>query len=672
MDEQAATEQRARFSGSAGISSSGEFEITPITAGEALGHDLFVSADVLRDSTDLLDGVECFVDHIERIGQRHSVHDLGGVCYAPVFDEALQGPRTRLKTVGPSGPLVAALGREMLQDGAPKPKIGFSADVIFTVDRDRKITRILRYISIDLVFDPARGGMFLRALNSAQSATLLKGESAMSDQPTPAPAPTAAPNADVEAVRTLLQVQQEQAKIAQEMEQARQVRAQMCAYLLDAGLGASGLPAASQTAVRKQFANRVFDATELNQAIADQRTLISELTAGDAVAGLPRAREMFDSRDQIQAAVDDLLGAQRDEEHKNLKVAKLSGIRELYHGLTGDLDFHGGYFAERARFQHTTATFPSLVKNALNKAVAEHWKEYGRAGYSWWEKIATIEHMDSLNNVTWIVTGTIGELPEVSEGAEYTELQTGDGEEVSTFKKYGGYIGITLEMIDRDDTRKVRAIPRELANAAIRKISKLTAAIFSAATYTGPTLADTGVLFNNTAVTTKGGHANLTATALGTDYTAWNALSLLVYNQPMLVRNDTGYYGAGDKQAINPSICLVNRTLEPQAQALFMPRWEAGNWVGSIPSAGGHEWGGKVEPVTVPEIASTTWWAGTVDPKLVPGVMIGERFGIRPEIYVAGDESSPAMFANDESRIKVRHFLAVGVADFRPLARGNA
>ena len=47
--------------------------------------------------------------------------------------------------------------------------------------------------------------------------------------------------------------------------------------------------------------------------------------------------------------------------------------------------------------------------------------------------------------------------------------------------------------------------------------------------------------------------------------------------------------------------------------------------------------------------------------------MIGERFGIMPEIFVAGDETSPAVFMNDESRIKVRHFLAVGVADFRPL-----
>ena len=51
--------------------------------------------------------------------------------------------------------------------------------------------------------------------------------------------------------------------------------------------------------------------------------------------------------------------------------------------------------------------------------------------------------------------------------------------------------------------------------------------------------------------------------------------------------------------------------------------------------------------------------------------MIGERFGIMPEIFVAGNETDPAVFMNDESRIKVRHFVAVGVCDFRPLHKEN-
>ena len=45
--------------------------------------------------------------------------------------------------------------------------------------------------------------------------------------------------------------------------------------------------------------------------------------------------------------------------------------------------------------------------------------------------------------------------------------------------------------------------------------------------------------------------------------------------------------------------------------------------------------------------------------------------GLVPQVFVAGSESDPAMFANDESRIKVRHFVAVGVADFRALYKSN-
>ena len=42
-----------------------------------------------------------------------------------------------------------------------------------------------------------------------------------------------------------------------------------------------------------------------------------------------------------------------------------------------------------------------------------------------------------------------------------------------------------------------------------------------------------------------------------------------------------------------------------------------------------------------------------------------------PEIFIAGDEKSPAVFMNDEHRLKVRHFLACWVNDFRPLHKSN-
>ena len=111
----------------------------------------------------------------------------------------------------------------------------------------------------------------------------------------------------------------------------------------------------------------------------------------------------------------------------------------------------------------------------------------------------------------------------MAEGAEYTELVVGDSPETGTFYKYGGYIPLTLELIDRDETRKLAAYPQELANAALRKISGLVAAIFTDNSDVGPTLADTGALFNATAVTTAGGHANLLTTALAS--AEWEVVS---------------------------------------------------------------------------------------------------------------------------------------------------
>ena len=43
-----------------------------------------------------------------------------------------------------------------------------------------------------------------------------------------------------------------------------------------------------------------------------------------------------------------------------------------------------------------------------------------------------------------------------------------------------------------------------------------------------------------------------------------------------------------------------------------------------------------------------------------------------PEIYIADNQTSGALFERDEIRIKARHFLSVLVADHRPLYKSNA
>jgi hypothetical protein len=612
------------------------YEILFIHEGQANGFTF--SRQVLQESAALWENASVFVDH-SFWGQ--SVRDLGGVLSNAAWSEEFGGLTAELTPAGPSKEIIVELANIMLVQGLT-PDVGFSADVLLTADATGNVTRILKPLSVDLVIDPAFASKFIRVLNS-------KGVREMEPIKPAPPQPVA--GADENAVH--------------------ETRTILNALVLDTALGLSELSDKSKAAIRASFKTaQVITPADIQAAIQAMRDANAEANAGAEIKGPARASSMFNSDDQIKAAVDDLVGAPREKGAENLQVAKFTGLKEAYVSMTGDRGLTGGYFRDRIQFQHTTASFPALVASALNKALVREWEQLGRAGYDWWQKIVAVEHFENLNDIRWNMLGTVASIPTVAEGAEYTELQLGDNVETSAFVKKGGYVGLTLETIDRDDGRKLRQVPRELAFAGLREISALVAALFTDATGTGPLLADGGRLFNATAVTTLTGHANLLTAALGTDFSKWDLAAAAMYNQPMLVKNATGFYGTGKKMAIEPKYCLVPRALKAAAEALFIPRW-AGTVDAAIAATGGPTYGGFVEPITVPEWTSATNWAAVADPRVMPGIMIGERFGLVPQIFVAGGENDPAMFANDESRIKVRHFIAVGIADWRPLHKTN-
>jgi hypothetical protein len=178
-------------------------------------------------------------------------------------------------------------------------------------------------------------------------------------------------------------------------------------------------------------------------------------------------------------------------------------------------------------------------------------------------------------------------------------------------------------------------------------------------------MADTGALFNATAVTTLGGHANLLTTALSA--AEWEVVGNAMYSQPMLIAQEAGFYGTGSQMALDPRYCLVPRELRLTAMKILYPSWENAADIHSENLQ--QQRLGDV--VVVPEWTDNCDWAAVVDPALVPGIVVGERFGLMPEIFIAGSELSPAVFMNDEHRIKVRHFVAVLVQDFRPLHKSN-
>jgi hypothetical protein len=135
----------------------------------------------------------------------------------------------------------------------------------------------------------------------------------------------------------------------------------------------------------------------------------------------------------------------------------------------------------------------------------------------------------------------------------------------------------------------------------------------------------------------------------------------------MLIKNASGVYGSGPALAINPRFLLVPRTLQLTGMKILYPSLENAATIYSENMQRGQP--GDV--ITVPEWTDPTNWAAVCDPVLAPAIFVGERFGLLPEIFIAGDDLSPAVFTNDEHRLKVRHFLAVWVNDFRPLHKNN-
>ena len=215
---------------------------------------------------------------------------------------------------------------------------------------------------------------------------------------------------------------------------------------------------------------------------------------------------------------------------------------------------------------------------------------------------------------------------------------------------------MTLELIDRDDVSKLRTYPRKLANAQVRKISSLIASIFTSNANMGPVMADNYNVFE------APHHGNLGSTALSV--TEWELARSAIFNQSMLVAGGE----TAPKLAIDPRYLLVPRTKRLAAYRILYPdlAYEANMFSNNMQQ---QTWG---DVVCVPEWTDAFKWAAVCDPAVAPAIILGERFGIKPEIFVAGDDMSPAMFSNDEVRLKVRSFLSVFVADYRPMYKENA
>lgn len=614
-------------------------EVLAMRAGEANG--LRYPADVLEASVlaGLWRGAAVFLDHPDaldatRAGGR-TLGDLAGVVEEAWYAD---GVHARLRLAGPKGPLVAELARQWLADreaGRTVPRIGLSADLLVLRDAGGLVRRIQQVHSLDVVFDPAAGGTFLRVLNAsggtAVSQPVTKEESRMTPSEQmlsndAAGAPEPAPTYEL----ALLQ----------------------CEHALNAALRDAGLPEAMERAVRQRFAGRLFHPQELGQAIAAQRATWAELLEAGVVKGLgeprPAARVsgMLDELDRVRLAWERALGLPIPERYRD--IPRLSGIRELYITLTGDHEFRGRLFPERALLANaTTATMTNLVADGLNKVMLQAYNRREK----WWQSIVVNRDLDRFQDMKMIRVHGFSSLSTVNEGAAYTEVSWDDVMETAGIAKKGNYIGITLEMIMADDMDAVRTIPTLLGSAAYNTVSDMVSEVFTANAGLGPLMADGYNLFD------AAHHGNLRTAALSLEEFDNVALAMMNQTEP----------GSGRKLAAPPAFLLVPTSLRSTAITIRNST--------HIPGSGDNDinpWYQGFEVIVVPPWGDANNWAAVASPSQVEGIVMGWLFGRQePEIFVADSEVMGSMFTNDEMRIKVRWFLCVGVADYRGLHKNN-
>jgi hypothetical protein len=624
---------------------------------------LVIPADTLRRAPDLFRARPTFIDH-PGFFERPSLRNIAGITLDDATWDVDQQAITGTIRIydGQAGDVIADLLDQLLADsaaGEPVPDVGLSAVLwpkwqrLETPEGEPPLWAmqdISHVESVDFVFEPGADGRVQSALvalqalqpnptyHLAQEATMPEERSEYStDTQEPGSAPPPA-DSGPDAAEWLAALR----------------RSTVAAMIRN-----SGLPAA----VQAQLAARDYALPEdVQRAVDDQREILASLQEDDVVqiggqpprsSGIALGRT---SLEQIEAAFQALmLGVNPPE-----GVRPLSGIREFYTLVSGDFEMRGIFQPDRVYLANvTSSTMSNLTANVLNKRVVNLYQEYPQ----WWAPIVTIEDFSTLQQVRWITLGGVGELPTVAEGAAYTEMTWDDSYETATFVKKGGYLGITLEAIDKDDTARLRAAPRALAQAAWLTLGKSISNIFTDNTGTGPTLSDGNNLFDAT------NHGNLLTTALS--WSEWDTVRTAMMKQTEVNSSERlGFLTAA-------RYCLVPIDLETTALQVLASAGEpatADNDINPFSDGEGRQERlreARRRVIVVPFWSDTNNWAAVADPQLYPSIGLGFRYGRVPQVFSVASPTAGLMFTNDTLPVKVRFFFAVGPTDYRGLHKSN-
>jgi hypothetical protein len=301
-----------------------------------------------------------------------------------------------------------------------------------------------------------------------------------------------------------------------------------------------------------------------------------------------------------------------------------------------------------AQLAQSSSDFTSILADTINKTLRN---AYLDAPSTWniWARRTTNPDFKT------ITRAALSESPDLvsrDEGKGINYVTLSDSKETYALTEYIGGIKLTRRAIINDDLDAFSRIPMLQGNAAKRKEDDVAYAIITA----NAAMADTGTLFNATAVTTTGGHDNYTSSGLAVTVASLAA-------QEKLLKKQKGPAGAS-RLELQAKFLLVPSSIYRVAQQVVSSTVDpAKNNAAVNPFM--NEGLVIVSSARLDDNSATAWY-------LFADYRAGQVDTI--EVCFLADEPEPVAkqetdFDTEDAKFAIRHTVAAKAIDFRGMTK---
>lgn len=630
------------------------------------------SEAVLRESVPLFEGARAFAGKgVDHNPEERGVKSLVGWYTGARWVQDAPHPTKKNQRVSgvaanfhisEAAPWLRSMMADAIKRGKPD-LVGFSivGDGETSVVRESRqqyidVTKINTIESVDVVVNPAAGGMPMRLVASAEAMPQVDWGTMNRDEAIRFIAEGVVLPEELKRARKdlyeqllaeavdALKAQKENGTVENQTETptvevvTEKVGAILTKALVEARLAGVTLPDSAKKRVRETTEGKVLDEQQIDAAIKSEADYVADLTTPVVADAGAVVSDVKSEQERVTEGVYNILSGKSNQ-----------SIKGLYVDLSGDRSFTGK-IQEGSRLTEalSSSSFAEILGDSITRRLLDF---YNQPNLDQWRKLVTVGSVNDMRTQRRVRFGGYNNLSTVTEGSAYGALTSPTDEEATYApSKKGGTEVITMEMIVNDDLGAIRDIPRRLGRAAAQTLHEFVFDFYkdNAAIY------DSVLLFHAS-------HNNL-------DSKVFSAANLKNARLQMLKQTDMSN---SKRLGITPRYLIVPVDLEHDVftvlNSIVLP---SGAGV-AAPSDANYTRTYGLEVVSVPYWTDANNWFLSASPMDVPTIEIGFLNGREePELFVQDEPTNGSMFSNDKITYKVRHIYGGAVLDYRGL-QGN-